>query len=107
ASELRKRVKVSIAGEQSERMLQDEGGYPHVVCGNRRSLLSELPVDARIMMRGLLVCVENSHPRPHEESAQHSFVARPLAPHRKSGAQLPNNNERQPYFIRVFDRLEN
>jgi len=59
AGEPRKRVKMGVAGTQDKRMLQDECCNPHIVNRNGGTLLTQLPVNGGVMMRRLLVGIED------------------------------------------------
>ena len=80
-------------------MLQHQGCDPHVVRRYWCSLLAQLPVHVRVMMRGLFSRVENPHTLLEKEPAQNRFVARSLAARREPGAEFSNNDKRQPDFV--------
>src|ERR1700751_4240170 len=106
AGELSKRVKMGVAGTQDKRMLQDECCNPHIVSRNGGTLLTQLPVNDGVMMRRLLVGIEDPDTGLQEKAPQDSLVARTLAAHSKAGAQFSQHDERQPDFIRQLDRLD-
>lgn len=58
------------------------------------------------MMRCLVVGIENPHTLPHQESTQHSFIARALVAYSKPGAQFSEDDKRQPDFVGTFDRFD-
>jgi NAD(P)-dependent dehydrogenase (short-subunit alcohol dehydrogenase family) len=93
-------------------MLQNEGRDPHVVGRDGSALLSQLPVNRAVMMRGLFIGVEHTDAGLQQKTAQDSLVARSRAAqnkpaHGKTGAQFSQHDERQPDFIGVFDRFDN
>jgi len=104
--QLRKGVKMRIPRVKDERILEDEGRNPHIVRGDRSALLPQLPVSGRIMMGCLLICIKNTNAGLKKETAQNSFIARPLAAYGKTGTQFPEYNERQPNLIGAFDHLD-
>lgn len=60
AGQLWKSVKMSIARKQDQRVLENKSRNPHIVRRNGRALLAELPVQARVVMRGLIVGIDNA-----------------------------------------------
>ena len=80
-------------------MLQDERGNPHIVCRYRRSLPAQLPVHVCIVVRRLVIRVENGNSRLEKEPSQHRFVPRPLSPHRESGPQFSHHDEWQQNLV--------
>jgi len=68
ACELRKCLEVGVAVVEHERMLKHEGRNPHVVGGNRCTLLSQLSIHVAVIMRRLLVGIKDIKPRALEES---------------------------------------
>ena len=106
-SELGKNVKVRVTSKEDERMLQDQGCDPHIVRRDRGALLTQLPINSGVVMRRLLVGIEQADTGLQEKTAQDGFVAWSLAPYGKSGAQLSQHDERQPNFIGELDRLDN
>ncbi len=96
-----------IAGTQDKRMLQDEGGNPHIVGRDRSALLPQLPVNGAVMVRCLFIGVEHTDAGLQQKTAQDSLVARSLTAHGESGAQFSQHDEGQPDFIGEFDRFDN
>ena len=88
ARELRECVEVAVAVVEHERMLKHEGRNPDVVGRDRCTLLTQLPVHVRIMMRCLLVGIKDINPRLEKKPAQNRLVARSLATDGEPGAQL-------------------
>src|SRR5271156_648878 len=84
-------------------MLENQRRDPHIVGGDWGALLAELPVNVRVVMRGLVAGIDNPDTRLHKESAQDSFVAQPLTAHGKSSAQFSQDNERKPDLAGPFD----
>ena len=76
--ELRKCVEVGVAVVEHERMLKHEGRNPHVVGGNRCTLLTQLSVHVCIMMRCLLVGIKDIDPGLSKKAVQNRLVARSL-----------------------------
>src|SRR6185312_806115 len=99
ARELRKGVKVTITGEQNQRVLQDQCGDPHIVCRNGRPLLAQLPVNSGVMMSRLLVRIEHPDTRLQQETAEDRFVVRTLVADGEAGAQFSQNDKWQPDFV--------
>jgi hypothetical protein len=99
AHQLWKGVELRVRGGQHKRMLQDKSRDPHIVRRDAGSLLAELPVDVRVMMRCLVVGIENPNSGILKESPQHSFVTRSLTAHGKSAPQFSHNNKWQPDFL--------
>jgi len=95
-----------VAGEQNERMLQDEGRDPHIVGWDGSALLSQLPENSGVMMRGLLVSKKHTNGGFQEEAPQDGFVARSLTAHSKSGPQFSKHDKRQPDFLGEFDGFD-
>jgi hypothetical protein len=60
AGELRKGVKMRVAGAEDKRMLQDERRDPHIVGWDGSALFAQLPVKGGVMMRGLFIGIEHA-----------------------------------------------
>ena len=104
--QLRQDIEVRVAGEKNQRMFENERGDPHIVGGDWGALLAELPVYVRVMMRGLLVGIDNPDTWFHKESAQDGFVAWPLAAYGKPCTQFSQNNKRKPDLGCLFDERD-
>jgi hypothetical protein len=65
-----------VAGQQNERMLQDEGD-PRVVGRDGRALLSQLPVNGTVLLRCLFIGVEDANTGLQQKTAKDGVVARP------------------------------
>jgi len=98
---------MGVAGEQDERMLEDERGNPHIVGGDRSTLLPQLAVHSAIVMRGLFVGIKNSDAGFQEETAQSGLVARSLRADGKSRSQFSHDDERKPDFLGEFNQFDN
>lgn len=92
-----------VAGEEDERMLQNKRRDPHIVGGDWGALFAELPVDVRVVVRGLLVGIDNPDTRLEKESAQDGFIAWSLAAHGKPGTQFSQGDKRKPDLASPFD----
>jgi len=88
AGELREYLKVRVTGKQDKRMLQDEGCDPHIIRRNGGALLTQLPVNGSVMMRGLLVGIEHTDAGLQEKTSQDSFVPWSLAARSETSAQF-------------------
>jgi hypothetical protein len=76
AHQLRQCVKMRVAGAQDKRMLQHEGGDPHIVCGDGSALLAQLSIKSSVVMGCLIVGVEHADAGLQQKAAQaqDSFV---------------------------------
>jgi hypothetical protein len=68
-----------VAGEQNERMLQNESRDPHIVGRNGSALLSHLPVNSTVIMSSLFIGVEHANPGLQQETAENTFIPRSLS----------------------------
>ena len=96
-----------VAGKQNERMLQDQGRDPHIVRRDRRTLLSQLPVNSAVLMSCLFVGVQHANAGLQEKTTEDGLVARSLSTDGKSCAQFSQHNKGEPDFIGEFDRFDN
>ncbi len=62
---------------QAQRVLQHEGGNPHIVCRDGGTLLTQLPVDGGVMVGGLFIGVQHTYAGHHQKAAQNGFTRSP------------------------------
>ena len=99
ARELWQGIEMSVAIAQGQRVLQHQGCDPHIVRWDRGALLAQLPVNRRVMMRGLFIGVEHSDAWLQQKPTQDGFVAGSLRAYGKSRVQFTYHDEREPDFV--------
>ena len=84
-----------VSRMQGQIVLQDERRQPHVIRGNRRTLLPELAKDGCVVVSRLIVCKEDTHAVFQEETSQDSFVFGLPTTMREAGPKLADHDEWQ------------
>lgn len=97
---------MAIAGMEHEVVLKHERREPHVVGRDRRALGSELAVDGRVVMRRLIVGVEDVHPFLEQEAAERSLVLGLTLAEGEPGAQLAQDDEGQDHRLGDLDERD-
>lgn len=76
-------------------VLHDQGGDPYVVRGNRRALLSKLPVEAGVAAGRHVARKENPYAGLGQKPLESAFVLEAFLPKDKPGPQLGHHDERE------------
>jgi hypothetical protein len=67
-------IEVFIAGVQEQIVLEDDSGYPNIICRNRRPSFSELLENSCIMMGGLIIGENDPDSILLKKATQHTLV---------------------------------
>ena len=95
-----------VSRVQCEIVLEHEGGEPHIVRWNGRALLAQLTKNRCIVMRRLVVGIQNVHAVLEEKTSKRMLVLDLPAPQREAGAQLPEHDERQHDGFGLLEQLD-
>ena len=74
--------------------------------GNRRALLPELTVDGGVVVRRVVVRIQDAHTVLHQEAPEEALVLRRSPTVRGTGPQLAQNDERQQDLLGRFEQRD-
>ena len=88
-------------------MLDGEGGNPYVVGWNGISLRAQLMKQAGVMVRSLLVGIEDTRARTVQKLRQHPLVASSVCATMKTGTQFGQTDKRKTHPVRALQGINN
>lgn len=99
-------IEVPVAGVKRQIVLEDQGGQPQVIRGDRRALLSQLAVQRRIVMRCLIIGKKHHDALFHEKATEDAFVLDLSTPVSETGSKFREHHERQYDDVGTFQEIQ-
>jgi len=93
--ELRKSVKIPIAGVKNQIVLENQSRDPHIVYRHRRSLFPKLTIEGRVVMCRLVVSEDYLHSVFPQEVSKRALVLWLPGSVSESGAKLREDHKGQ------------
>ena len=95
-----------VSGMKRKIVLEHQCCKPHVVRWNWSALLPQLPEQGGVVMRGLIVGIQDADPFLKKKTPENLFVFRRPPAMGESGSKFAHHYERQQYGLRLFEKRD-